>query len=214
MKAKVEEGDRLATHGQVPSSLQRYGGQHDSRRGRRRVPGRLLERVGGFIEQQEDLKGKTLGALAYPMFFSGVGIIVVTILMVFFVPKFEPMFARMRDKGSLPVATDLLLNMSSFLRSYWWIAATILVAGIVGIQQYIKTPAGHRRFDLVKIKLPLLGSVFLNLAVARFCRVLGTLLVNGVPLLRSLEISKSATAMLSYRKPSPVPVKKSRLASI
>jgi general secretion pathway protein F len=68
-----------------------------------------------------------------------------------------------------------------------------LVAGIVGIQQYIKTPAGHRRFDLVKIKLPLLGSVFLNLAVARFCRVLGTLLVNGVPLLRSLEISKSAT---------------------
>lgn len=194
VKAKVEEGESL---GDAMAKYPRVFNDMAVNMIRAGAEGGFLEdsleRVGGFIEQQEDLKGKTLGALAYPMFISGVGVIVVTILMVFFVPKFEPMFARMRDKGSLPVATDLLLNMSNFLRSYWWIAAAILVAGIVGIQQYIKTPAGHRRFDLVKIKLPLLGSVFLNLAVARFCRVLGTLLVNGVPLLRSLEISKSAT---------------------
>lgn len=194
VKAKVEEGDSL---GDAMSKYPRVFNDMAVNMIKAGAEGGFLEdsleRVGGFIEQQEDLKGKTLGALAYPMFISGVGVIVVTILMVFFVPKFEPMFARMREKGSLPFATDMLLNMSSFLRSYWWIAAVVMVFVIVGLQQYVRTPRGHRNFDLFKIKLPLLGSVFLNLAVARFCRVLGTLLTNGVPLLRSLEISRAAT---------------------
>lgn len=194
VKAKVEEGeslgDAMAKYPRVFNAMAvnmiRAGAEggflEDS-----------LERVGGFIEQQEELKGKTMGALAYPMFISSVGVIVVSILLIFFVPKFEPMFARMRDKGSLPFATDQLLNMSSFLRSYWWIALAAFVGAFIGLQQYLKTPTGLRNFDLFKIKIPLLGSVFLNLAVARFCRVLGTLLDNGVPLLRSLEISKDAT---------------------
>jgi general secretion pathway protein F len=151
-----------------------------------------LERVGGFIEQQEEMKGKTIGALAYPVFVMTVGIVVVTVLLVVFVPQFESIFASMRKKGSLPQATEILLGISAIVKVWWW--ALLGVAAIVGmaLNQYLKTDIGKYRADLLKIKTPLIGSVFLNLAVSRFCRVLGTLLQNGVPLLRSLEISRRA----------------------
>jgi general secretion pathway protein F/type IV pilus assembly protein PilC len=151
-----------------------------------------LERVGSFIEQQEEMKGKTAGALAYPVFVMSVGVIVVGVLLVFFVPQFDDLFAQMRKKGGLPQATEMLLALSEFTQKYWWIALGGLAGLAILLRQYLSTPEGKRRLDLVKIKTPMLGSVFLNLSVARFCRVLGTLLKNGVPLLRSLEISRQA----------------------
>ncbi len=102
----------------------------------------------------------------------------------------------MRQQGSLPAATEMLLSMSAFMKSYWWLAATAIALAFVAIRQYLETAKGRRLSDLIKIKTPMLGSVFLNLAVARFCRVLGTLLENGVPILRSLEISRHASGNL------------------
>jgi len=151
-----------------------------------------LERVAAFTEQQEDLKGRTLGALAYPAFLASVGGIVLTVLMVFFVPKFEPLFANLRRKGELPAMTEWLLAFSRGLSSYWWVAALLIIALSIAFVRYTATPKGRRVFDLVKIKIPIVGKIFLNLAVARFCRVFGTLLVNGVPILRSLEISRES----------------------
>jgi len=151
-----------------------------------------LERIASFVEQQEELKGKTVGALAYPVFISAVGGIVVTVLLVFFVPQFDTLFDAMRKRGSLPMATEVLLAISRFVKSFWWLMALIGVAGLIFVSQYFKSEAGKRRWDLLKIKTPLLGSVFLNLSVSRFCRVLGTLLANGVPLLKSLDISRHA----------------------
>ncbi len=151
-----------------------------------------LERVAAFTEQQEDLKGRTLGALAYPVFLATVGTIVLTVLMVFFVPKFEPLFANLRRKGQLPAMTEWLLAFSRSLQSYWWIIALALVFSIFALLRYIATERGRKVFDRVKIKIPMVGKIFLNLAVARFCRVFGTLLVNGVPILRSLEISRES----------------------
>lgn len=151
-----------------------------------------LERVAAFTEQQEDLKGRTLGALAYPAFLATVGGIVLTVLMVFFVPKFEPLFANLRRKGQLPAMTEWLLAFSRGLSNYWWVGVAIFVVLVIAFLRYTATPSGRRVFDLVKIKVPIVGKIFLNLAVARFCRVFGTLLVNGVPILRSLEISRES----------------------
>jgi len=138
------------------------------------------------------MKGKTVGALAYPVFVMTVGLVVVTVLLVAFVPQFEGIFEPMRKKGTLPQATELLLWMSAIVQQWWWaILGLVAIAGL-GLNQYLKTTEGKRNADLLKIKTPLIGSVFLNLAVSRFCRVLGTLLQNGVPLLRSLEISRLA----------------------
>ncbi|MCA9191674.1 MAG: type II secretion system F family protein [Planctomycetales bacterium] len=151
-----------------------------------------LERVAFFTEQQEDMKGRTMGALAYPVFLACVGTTVVIVLIVFFVPKFEPLFATLRDKGQLPVATDMLLGFSAFLQSYWWLLLGVIALSIGGVVTFMRTAEGKRFWDYAKIKLPLFGTIFLSLAVARFCRVLGTLLANGVPILRSLDISRDA----------------------
>ncbi len=151
-----------------------------------------LERVAFFTEQQEDMKGRATGALAYPAFLACVGTTVVVVLVVVFVPKFEPMFASLRDKGQLPWATEALLSFSNFLQVYWWVIIGAIVFGIFAIFNYLKTENGKYLFDWLKIKSPMFGSIFLNLAVARFCRVLGTLLSNGVPILRSLDISRNA----------------------
>ncbi len=151
-----------------------------------------LDRVALFVELQEELKGKTVGALAYPMFILGVGSIIVMVLLVYFVPKFDSLFNTMRARGNLPAATEVLLAISRVAQSYWWVVLGIMVVVAIALYKYLETERGKRTFDMIKIKTPLLGSVFLNLAVSRFCRVLGTLLANGVPLLKSMDISRMA----------------------
>ncbi len=152
-----------------------------------------LERVAQFTEQQEDLKARTVGALAYPVFLAAVGTTIVTTLIVFFVPKFEDLFQSLRERGELPVLTDWLLWFSKTLQSYGlFILLGLVIVGVV-IKAKLTTEEGRRLRDRAKLKLPLLGGVFQNLAVARFCRVLGTLLRNGVPILKSLEISRDTS---------------------
>lgn len=151
-----------------------------------------LDRVSKFTEQQEDLKSRTAGALAYPMFLAVVGTLVVGGLVIFFVPQFATMFDSLRQRGQLPVLTDWLLWFSATLRSYGIFVLAGFVAAFLFARKYLESDEGVWRRDLVKIRLPLLGPIFTALAVARFCRVLGTLLKNGVPILKSLEISRDA----------------------
>jgi general secretion pathway protein F/type IV pilus assembly protein PilC len=153
-----------------------------------------LERVSTFTEQYEDLKARTAGALAYPVFLGIVGTAVVTVLIVFFVPQFAGLFDRLRERGELPVLTEWLLWFSDSIRSYGLIVMAMLVILAVYLRAQLASDRGRYLFDKAKIKMPLLGSVFQSLAVARFCRVLGTMLRNGVPILRSLEISRGAAS--------------------
>ena len=151
-----------------------------------------LERVAKFTEDYEDLKSRTSGALAYPVFLGMVGTLVVGGLIIFFVPQFAKMFDRLRSRGELPAMTELLLWMSDTLRAWWLpLTAVMIVAGVFAWMR-LRTPAGKRWSDHWKLRLPMVGSIFQNLAVARFCRVLGTMLKNGVPILKSLDVSREA----------------------
>jgi len=152
-----------------------------------------LDRVSKFTEQQEDLKSRTAGALAYPIFLAVVGTLVVGGLIIFFVPMFATMFDSLRQRGELPVLTDWLLAFSGAMRRFGLIGLALAVMAGVLLQRELQTDRGKRLRDLVKLRIPLLGGVFTNLAVARFCRVLGTLLHNGVPILKSLDISRETT---------------------
>ena len=151
-----------------------------------------LDRVAAFTEQQEDLKSRTTGAMAYPVFLAIVGCVVLTGLLIFFVPNFAPIFDDLREQGELPALTDYLLWTSEFMQNWWYVLLAIAGIGFAFLRQYIKTPDGRRQSDFLKLKVPLVGGVFQSLAVARFCRVLGTLIRNGVPILRSLDISRDA----------------------
>ncbi len=152
-----------------------------------------LDRVSQFTEQQEDLKSRTAGALAYPIFLGVVGTLVVGGLVIFFVPRFGVMFETLRQRGELPAMTEWLLAFSGALRHYGWIILGVLAVVAILLKRELATDHGKQIRDFVKLRLPLLGPVFTSLAVARFCRVLGTLLHNGVPILRSLQISRKAT---------------------
>jgi general secretion pathway protein F/type IV pilus assembly protein PilC len=103
------------------------------------------------------------------------------------------MFEGLRERGELPILTDWLLWFSQTVNDY---GVVLLVgAAVIGAFVYVRaaTEAGRRTIDMVKLKIPIVGRIFANLAVARFCRVLGTMLRNGVPILKSLDISSDAT---------------------
>ena len=191
---RVEEGQALseamARHPRVFSemaiSMVRAGGEGGFLE-------EALERVAQFTEAQDDLRSRTIGALAYPGFLAVVGSSIVVVLIVFFVPKFADLFDSLRERGELPVLTDWLLLFSETLQRWGLVVVGALAMVMLLIRARLQTEEGLHTRDKVKLRLPLIGSVFQNLAVARFCRVLGTLLRNGVPILRSLEISREAT---------------------
>ena len=182
-------GDSMARHervfGELAVSMVRAGGEGGFLED-------ALERVAAFTEQQEDLKSRTTGAMAYPVFLAVVGAIVLSGLLIFFVPNFAPIFDDLRKEGELPAMTDYLLATSDFFSNYWYILLAGVIFGLIFLTQYSKTKEGRYRMDFMKLKTPMVGGIFQSLAVARFCRVLGTLLQNGVPILRSLDISRDA----------------------
>ena len=151
-----------------------------------------LDRGAKFTEQQEDLKAETIGALAYPVFLGTVGSLIVAALIIFFVPRFGEMFDSLRSRGELPILTDWLLGFSQALQDWWMIMIAALIAGITVLKIQLNTDFGQRWKDLIKLRIPLAGPIFQSLAVSRFCRVLGTLMRNGVPILKSLQISRGA----------------------
>lgn len=153
----------------------------------------VLKRIADFTEYQEDLKSRVTGALAYPVFLLVVGTAIVAAIMVLLVPKFEPMFERLSERGELPWATTALMGFSGFLGDYGVVLLILLAAGGVALARYVRTEAGKLAVDRLRLRAKGIGPIFRNLAISRFCRVLGTLLRSGVPILQSLRIAKDAT---------------------
>lgn len=152
----------------------------------------VLSRIADYTEQEEELKGRIAGALAYPIFLLVVGTLVITTLVVFFVPKFEQIFTRLRQKGQLPALTEILLGTSGFLQRYGIFLLIGMVGLFVAFDRWRRSRAGRERVDDLKLKLPGMGDMFRDLAVVRFSRVLGTLLANGIPILQALRIAKDS----------------------
>jgi general secretion pathway protein F/type IV pilus assembly protein PilC len=192
--ARVEDGetvaDALAHHPRVFSEMAVNMSRAGAEGG---FLEEALERVAKFTEEQSELKSRTVGALIYPAVLSVIGTIVVVVLLVFVVPKFGQMFDQLREVGELPAITDWLFWLSDFLKRYGILFLIALIAAYLYARVHLKTEKGRRQWDRFKIKIPMFGPIFLDLAVARFCRVLGTLLKNGVPILRALDISRDAS---------------------
>jgi general secretion pathway protein F len=153
----------------------------------------VLERIAIFTEHQEDLKSKVMGAMAYPIFLAVTGVVILNVLVLFFVPKFEPIFIKLDEKGELPALTKLLIGTSHFMLDYWWIVAIGSVVSFIAFRNWARTEAGRVSLDGWRLKLPSAGTIYLNLALSRFTRILGTLLKNGIPILQSLRIAKDST---------------------
>jgi general secretion pathway protein F/type IV pilus assembly protein PilC len=153
----------------------------------------VLKRVAVFTEHSEELKGRVVGAMIYPMFLLGTGGLVLSVLLVWFVPRFEEIFQKQKEQGDLPAATTLLLSMSRAAQTYWILIAAALIGAVLALRWWLNTEEGKLRMDQFRLRAYGIGRIVKSLAISRFCRVLGTLLSNGVPILPSLRIAKDAT---------------------
>lgn len=150
----------------------------------------VLERLADFSENQQALMNKIRSALAYPLVMLLVGSLVIFLLMTFVVPKITDIFSDTRQ--ALPVMTVVLIAVSHFLKSFWWLVVLAVAAGVVGFRYLTAgTETGRRFWDSVRLKAPVWGSVNLKIAIARFSRTLATLLQSGVPLLSAMEIVRN-----------------------
>src|SRR5262245_47342878 len=153
----------------------------------------VLRRIADFTEHQEDLKAKVIGSMAYPVLLGVIGFVILNVLVIFFVPNFEPIFAKLKEKGRLPGLTTFIIGLSHFMIDNWWWMVPTAAGVIVGFLYWKRSPTGRIMFDRIKLRVPVAGKLVLSLALGRFTRILGTLLANGIPILRSLEIAKDST---------------------
>ena len=152
-----------------------------------------LERISSFLRKQEELRGKVVGSMAYPAILAVAGVGVTIFLVMFVVPMFQEFFDRLERSGTgLPLVTIILVATSQFLVRYGVFVAAAVVALVMGVRKWMGTPGGRALIDRWKLKIPVAGKIFHDAAVSRFCRVLGTLLRNGVPLLTALRISSES----------------------
>lgn len=149
----------------------------------------VLHRLAELTERQQALRGRLKAALAYPVFMLFIGTLVLFFLITFIVPNITKIFDEMHQ--ILPLPTLILISVSGFLKTFWWLVAGGLGCVFFLIRRFVRTPRGRRMWDRIKLRAPLIGSLNGRSAMARFSRTLGSLLQNGVPLLAALGIVKN-----------------------
>lgn len=146
----------------------------------------ILRRLAQFIEKAERLKSEIKGAMTYPIVVVGIAVIVISVILIFVIPVFEDMFKGFGK--ALPVPTQIVVNMSDFLKSQFHFVFGGIFALFYAFKKYRATPGGRRTTDSLSLKLPVFGDLLRKTAVARFTRTLGTMISSGVPILDALDI--------------------------
>lgn len=151
----------------------------------------ILNRLASYIEKNSRLKRKVRGAMVYPIAIVIIMILILGVIMTKVVPAFEKMFAEVN--AELPLPTQILINISRFITGYLPHIVVGALGVYFGMRTLLRTEAGMRTRDRVLLKAGPFGDLLRKVAVARFCRTLGTMISSGVPILDALEIcSRSA----------------------
>lgn len=159
----------------------------------------LLDKIATYKEKTETIKKKIKKALFYPMAVLVVAFIVTAILLIFVIPQFESMFAGFG--ADLPAFTQLVINLSVFVRTKGWLIAVGVGALISAFIFFKKRSAKFRHFlDRLSLKLPIIGEILNKAAIARFARTLSTMFAAGVPLVEALQSVAGATGNIVYEK--------------
>jgi type II secretory pathway component PulF len=153
----------------------------------------VMARLGQFVMGQAELKGKVVGNLIYPLLLVVFGFAVLGIIFGVFVPKFKPMLAQIPD---LPWVSKAVFGASSLVADYgpWTMASAAVLAAVAW--RVSRRPDVRRKLAEVRTRMPVLGPLVRALAAARFCRMLGTMLGNGIPVLTAMQIAKDAAGNL------------------
>jgi type IV pilus assembly protein PilC len=150
----------------------------------------ILQRLSTYLEKMVKLKSDVKSALIYPVAVIVISIIVISIIMIVVIPAFKNIFEGLLGPGErLPWLTELVVAISLFMASYWWLIGLVAGLAVFGGKTWYRTEKGQRFMDGLILKMPIFGPIMRKIAVARFSRTLSTLLSSGVPILESLEIT-------------------------
>jgi type IV pilus assembly protein PilC len=189
VKSRVEQGgafsDALKAHPKVFDDLYanlvaagELGGILDT----------IMTRLAVYIEKKEKLRSQVKGAMVYPIAILSVAIVVVFVLLTWVIPVFEAMFKDM-GAGALPTPTKIVIELSNFFAANFLLIVIVFAAVIFAMVAFGRSKTGRRVYDIILLRIPVIGAVLRKVAVARFSRTLGTLLSSGVPVLDALEIT-------------------------
>ena len=150
----------------------------------------VLQQIADFRVREQDLKGRVKAALVYPIILGILACAVLVFLLTFFIPKFSTIFAQFG--GKLPWLTQMIVAASQVLMKYGPVLLVAVVIGIVALKRALGTEAGKRVLERIILKTPAVGKVTARFALVRFCRMLGTLVGAGVPLVAALRVAREA----------------------
>jgi len=147
----------------------------------------ILQRLSAYIEKSVKLRGQVKSALIYPVSVVAIAVVVIYVILWKVIPVFASLFSGLG--ADLPFLTQFVVTLSNFIGRFWWLIFLVIFGTIFALRQYYKTEQGRYQIDRILLKTPVFGLLLRKIAVARFCRTLGTLLSSGVAILESLEIT-------------------------
>ena len=146
----------------------------------------ILLRVVKSLMQAKELRDRVQQALIYPAFLALAGAVLVTIFITFMVPQLTGFMAQ--TGGALPLPTRILLHINHAITGYWWVGVLAGISAVVGFRALVRTDEGRTGWDRFQLMIPGYGRVIRHRYYAQFSRTLGTLIENGIPLLRALDL--------------------------
>lgn len=149
----------------------------------------VLDRLASSVEHEKDTRVRIKAATRYPKFVVITISLAFIVLVTFVVPRFAAMFSRF--EATLPLPTRIMIGISHIFRDYWFVMLMVASLIALGFHWYTNTKWGRLRWDGLKLRIPILGPLFLKIAMSRFTHILGMLMRSGVPILDTLEIASA-----------------------
>ena len=187
VRARVERGTALSTA--LEAHPKTFGHLYVSMVRAGEVGGALdetLVRLADTLEANVRLRGKVKSAMAYPVVVLVLIVLIVSGMLLFVVPIFEKMYADLG--GELPAPTKILIGISGFMTTFWWLLGIATGGGIYGFKRWKTSEDGQRQWDRLKLRMPIFGGLVQKVAISRFARTLSVLSRTGVPVLQALDI--------------------------
>jgi type II secretory pathway component PulF len=148
----------------------------------------VLHQLADLLDRSVELRRELVGATVYPMIVAGLVVASVIVLVTFVLPKLMKPLMSQPGGGELPWPTMVLLNVADFTASWWWLMLLAIVGALLAWRTWIAVPTNRLQVDLFLLRIPILGTLLRDVAVARFTRTLGTLVSAGIPILQALRV--------------------------
>jgi general secretion pathway protein F len=150
----------------------------------------VLTRLSEFVARQDELRNKFVGALVYPAMLLTMLVGAVVVIMTYVVPKIRPLIEG--GGQQLPWPTRVVFGATDLLTSYWWAIGGLLLVVVLAVVAFLQSAQGRRLMSHLQLRAWGIGPIYTMVSLCRFCRILGTLLANGIPIIQALEISKDS----------------------